>query len=144
MNKLTRISFNIFKFSAIGFILLFFLATVIVGAAGHSSGDSSSLFAIALFSLILFLLINYYQKRTTTGKRIRLIFKILIVIIILATVLLSILGIFALQQHRIEPLTTFVCLVLGLYSISGFLILKFIFWDNKLTSTDSDKTDHVG
>ena len=43
MNKITRISFNLFKFSSLGFIFIYILILIILGV-GHSTGDPVSFY----------------------------------------------------------------------------------------------------
>lgn len=133
MNKITRITFNLFKFSSLGFIFIYILILIIVGGSGHSAGDSVSFFCITAYSVLLFFLIHYYQKLVVLGKQIGLMMKIFFMILVLPAIVVSILFLVASLQEGIESEIIFSCIILILFAVSGLIVLKHVlFSHNKI------------
>lgn len=141
MNKLTKVSFSIFKYSALGFNLLFFLMKFISAGAGHPNAISLSFGIVVVYSLLLFFIIQYYQKISNVKKVVSSSFKGLFILVVIPSILLAFAASIALLYKSIEVkitngsilaflISSPVILVLLAFVFFGIIIIKYVLNSN--------------
>jgi hypothetical protein len=132
MKQITKYSFLLLKISASGFIIIYLLAVLMVGAAGHS-GDFASLGGALAYSILLILLLNKYQKTVNKSENPNSIVKVALSVFIIPIIGLSLFFIFMIGSDLVSGkpgyigITIFVILILLTFSGSGLIVVKDIF-----------------
>lgn len=131
MNRITKLSLSLLKFSALGFILIYIVAIIMVGAAGHSSGDIASFTGIFAYSIFLFFLIGRYQKSLSLVRKSGKTIKILLLILLIPIIGLCCLFIYKLltDEKGYLGISIFLLLILFTFVTSGITVVKELIVD---------------
>jgi hypothetical protein len=140
MDRLVKFSFGLLKVSSLGLVVVYLIAAITVGAAGHGSGDSVSLFSIFGYSVILAYFLFKFQKRPSrSGRTVLLILLIPVVAVLLYFIFMILYELFRGKFGLIEVELLIVLVLISFVASSVVVVKALLTWSPNSKAIDATK-----
>ena len=135
MKYIFRISSIIFRISLLLVPIVAFIASILVGAAGHSSNFKKTDDLLFVFCITTFIVLTFYENlKKETQSRVPFLLALILTLISFVFLIYFIVDTFFISEYKNESNPIFNGL-LGFFSVINFVVLAGLLFDRKTLRT---------
>ncbi|RAW02305.1 hypothetical protein DQQ10_07160 [Pseudochryseolinea flava] len=121
MNKLTKFSFILLQIASLLLIVVYLIAVITVGAAGHNVWSAVTFFCVVSFALVLAFLLLIFQRKPT-----RIVRTLLLFILVPIEVLLCFYIVMIFRDGLVDG-ALLIAFIFGLFVSAAAVVIRTLF-----------------